>query len=79
MGATTMSSSNVQAVIRKAVSDPVFRDLLINQPSHALADFDLTANERASLIKMDKSTFNVDEVTLEERVSRAMRGGWDGN
>ena len=74
-----MSSSNVQAVIRKAVSDPVFRDLLINQPSQALAEFDLTANERASLIKMDKSAFNSDAVDLEERVSRVMGGGWDGN
>ena len=74
-----MTSSNVQAVIRKAVSDPTFRNLLINQPSQALADFDLTANERASLIKMDKSIFNSDAVDLEERVSRVMPGGWDGN
>ena len=74
-----MSSNNVQAVIRKAVSDPVFRELLVNQPSQALAEFDLTANERASLIKMDKSAFNADTVALEERVSRAMGGGWDGN
>ena len=74
-----MSTSSVQAVIRKAVSDPTFRELLFNQPSQALAEFDLTANERASLIKMDKSIFNSDAVDLEERVSRVMPGGWDGN
>lgn len=70
-----MTTSAVQAVIRKAVSDPVFRDLLSNQPSQALADFELTANERASLIKMDKSVFSSGAADLEERISRVMPGG----
>jgi hypothetical protein len=64
-----MSPSTVESIIRKAVSDPNFRAALVANPVETLDDFDLTAEERARLSKLDTGVFD-GNIELEERVSR---------
>ena len=66
-----MSASSVQAIIRKAVADPAFLALLVSDPTTALAEYDLTTDERANLSKIDASVFDGNASDLEERLSRA--------
>jgi hypothetical protein len=67
-----MSANAVQTIIHRAVSEPDFRAALLTYPSETLADFDLTAEERARLSKLDASLFDGNATDLEERLSR----GW---
>ena len=67
-----MSANTVQTIIRRAVSDADFRAALVAYPSETLADFDLTAEERANLSKLDSSIFDANAADLEESLSR----GW---
>lgn len=72
-----MPMTTVETIIRKAVADEAFRALLIANPAEALTGYDLTDEERSGLSNLDPQVF---AVPLEERVSRAMRGGgWDAN
>jgi len=66
-----MSVSNLQAVIRKAVGDPAFLALLVSDPTTALAEYDLTPDERERLSKLDASVFDGSAADLEDRISRA--------
>lgn len=70
-----MSANTVQSIIRRAVSEPDFRAALIANPSSTLADYDLTAEERANLSKLDASLFDGNASDLEERLSRAKYTG----
>ena len=66
-----MSTTNVQAIIRKAVADPAFLALLAGDPTAALAEYDLTQDERERLSKLDASVFDSSAADLEDRISRA--------
>ena len=66
-----MSTTSVQAVIRKAVADPAFLALLVSDPTMALAEYDLTPDERQRLSKLDASVFDGSGADLEDRISRA--------
>lgn len=68
-----MSVSSVQSIIRRAVSDPAFLALLVDDPTTALATYELTPEERAVLSKLDASVFDGSAAELEERLSR----GWN--
>ena len=70
-----MSASNVQTIIRRAVSDANFRAVLVSDPNAALAEYDLTAEERERLTKLDASVFDGNNVELEQRISRAKYAG----
>ncbi len=66
-----MSISSVQSIIRKAVGDPAFLALLVSDPNTALAEYDLTSDERERLSKLDASVFDGSAADLEDRISRA--------
>ena len=66
-----MSTTNVQVIIRKAVADPAFLALLVSDPTTALAEYDLTPDERERLSKLDASVFDGSAPDLEDRISRA--------
>ncbi len=71
-----MSSSAVQQVIRRAVSDASFRQQLQSNPASALRGFDLTADESAAISSRDPgrlASFGVDQ-----RVSKAFTVGGAG-
>jgi hypothetical protein len=65
-----MAAQTVQDVIRKAVVDEGFRDLLLNKPTEALAGYDLTEDERRNLCNLDSSLFESGVSDLEDRLSR---------
>ena len=72
-----MSADSVQSIIRRAVSDADFRAALMAYPSETLAEYDLTADERAQLSKIDASMFDGTPSDLEDRLSRG--GVWVPN
>ena len=67
-----MSPNVVQTIIRRAVADLEFRKALIGDPNTALADYDLTEQERENLSKVDAKVFDSSVGDLEGRLSR----GW---
>ena len=71
-----MSQQAVESVIGKAVLDAEFCKALTADPDQALAGFDLTETEKASLKSMDSKTIDALANTLDARVSKARFGGW---
>ena len=65
-----MSQSVVEQIIGKLVMDKEFRTKMQSNRDAALAEFDLTAEERANLATMDLSEFNTGVAALDERVSK---------
>jgi hypothetical protein len=53
-------------VVERAMTDPAFRALLASDPAVALADYDLTPEERAMF-----QTGNAHAERLEERMSKS--------
>ncbi len=45
-----MSAEQVSAIVDRAMSDAVFRDLLAREPEAALRGYDLTPDERAAFV-----------------------------
>ena len=68
-----MTLEVVETIIRKAVDDEEFRALLLSNPGEALADFDLSDEEREELSNLDDKFFEAEG--LEERISRS-GSGW---
>jgi len=68
-----MSKSSVQQVIQKAVSDAAFRRQLRREPAVALAGFDLTADERASITTGDPTRLTA--LGVDQRMSKAFALG----
>jgi hypothetical protein len=67
-----MTAGDVQKVIARAVSDAGFRELLFRNPGDALAGYDLTAEERATILGgLSREGFDASASDLGERVSRA--------
>jgi hypothetical protein len=67
-----MTSADVQKVISRAVSDAGFRELLFRSPDEALAGYDLTDDERATILRgLSREGFDPSASELGERVSRA--------
>jgi hypothetical protein len=66
-----MSEENVKKIIGRAVTDAAFRGLLFSRPDEALAGYDLTDDEIASLKNLPREQFDSTAIQLEERVSRA--------
>lgn len=65
-----MSKETVRDIISKAVSDPDFREMLINNPKQALIGFDLTEEEHKEFENLKVEDFNLDAQELEDRISR---------
>jgi hypothetical protein len=70
-----MSFESVQEVLNRAISDEAFRRQLYFDPDTALADYDLSPDERAAL-KAISSTGEADSVgeLLDQRISK--RPAW---
>ena len=66
-----MSLETVQEIIRKAITDEEYRELMFSDPDKALEGFDLTDEEAAELREMEREQFDAVKGELEERVSRA--------
>lgn len=60
-----MSADQVQTIIDRAMTDAAFRELLARDAAAALAEYDLTPEERA---RFGSGTANAE--SLEPRVSR---------
>lgn len=60
-----MSADQLQAIIDRAMAEAPFRELLARDPAAALAEYDLTAEERA---RFRSGTARAER--LEPRVSR---------
>lgn len=60
-----MSADQLQAIIDRAMSEAPFRELLARDPAAALAEYDLTSEERARF-----GTGTAHAERLEPRVSR---------
>ncbi len=68
-----MSKASVQQVIQRAVSDAAFRRQLQREPAKALAGFDLTAEERASIAGGDPARLTA--LGVDQRMSKAFALG----
>ena len=69
-----MSQSVVEQIIGRLVIDPAFREQMAYNREAALAEFDLTSEERANFEAMDLNEFNQGAAALDERVSKGE--GW---
>ena len=65
-----MSAEQVKDIIGKAVVEADYRKLLFSQPEKALEGYDLTEEERASLLALEEDAFDAFASELEERVSK---------
>lgn len=70
-----MSSPNVQQAIRRAVTEPNFRQLLLRDPGLALAGYDLTEAEVAAITTLKSESFDGPAAELEARLSRGFAWG----
>ena len=52
-----MSAQTVESILSKAMGDAAFADLLFAQPEQALAGYDLSAEEAASLKGISRAEF----------------------
>ncbi len=66
-----MSKASVEQVIGKLLIDADFRQAVAANPTEALAGFDLTAEEREALSKIDTSSVEAAAGELDLRTSKA--------
>jgi len=62
-----MSKEAVESVIGKALLETDFRHALMADPDQALAGFNLTKAEKASLMSMDSETWEYIATILDRR------------
>jgi hypothetical protein len=72
-----MSEEVVQFIIGRAVTDPDYRELLFTNPDDAIAGYELTELETASLKGIQREAFEQNLGELEDRISRAGLGFGD--
>jgi hypothetical protein len=66
-----MSANSVEQIIRKALVDDVYRELLFNEPDKALEGYELTEEEESALKSIERDVFDSVASEIEERISRA--------
>lgn len=66
-----MSKKAVEQIIGRMVTDPEFRDLFFSTPEQALAEYDLTMDERQALLKMDSKHIEEFAGKLDKRITKA--------
>jgi hypothetical protein len=66
----SMTQEAVESIIGKVLLDEEFRKLLLSHPDKALAEFDLTEEEKAGLKSLDDETVDALLHTLDERTSK---------
>ncbi len=67
-----MSRAVVEQVIGKLLIEPQFRKALASNAAQALAEFDLTPEERDAFSRLDPECFEVVANDLEPRISKVM-------
>jgi len=65
-----MSQSTFESIIGKAIVDAEFRKALLADAEQALAGFDLSDDEKASLKSIDAETMDSVANSLDKRVSK---------
>jgi hypothetical protein len=71
-----MSKNTMKAVIGRAILDTEFRNALLADSDMALAPFDLTEAERASLKKIDSETLDTFAHMMETFVNKRLGSLW---
>jgi hypothetical protein len=66
-----MSVQSVQTVIGRAVLEPEYRALLFRDPAQALAAYELSEPEAASLRSLTPESFDAATAELETRISKS--------
>lgn len=66
-----MSTEVTTEIIKKALADTEFRELLLSKPQEALEGYDLTAEEREGLENLEPGVLDLEWSELEDRISRA--------
>ena len=66
-----MAESHVKQIIANAVINSEYREKLFKNPDEALAEFDLTDEERTVLKGLDRDKFDTTAAEMEDRISRA--------
>lgn len=66
-------SDGLEKVVDRAVKDEAFRNLLLNEPGKALADYQITDEERTLLEGLTPETFTTFAGSLS---SRSTKGSW---
>ena len=74
-GDQRMSQAAVEQVMGRLVLDRAFRAQVVADPAQALAEFDLTVEERQGFTALDLAEFDRGASELEERVSKGQ--GWN--
>ena len=72
-----MSKQAVQAVIGRAVTDSMFRDMLFATPEKALTGYDLSGDEVHALKAIDAESMETLAGSLDDRISKAFIIGWN--
>jgi len=72
---TPVSAETVITIIRRAAAEVEFRAALFADPAAALADYDLSAAERAALTGLTAESFDALAGELEARRSKSAFGG----
>ena len=67
-----MSRNTVEEVVGRLMLDAAFREQMAVDRVQALASYDLTDEERATLMALDLDTLESGASTLDQRVSKAV-------
>lgn len=67
-----MSKTTIEQIIGRLVMDPEFRRQMAADRAQALAGFELTLDERASLDGLDLAELEGAATDLEQRVSKGL-------
>jgi hypothetical protein len=65
-----MSQSDVQAVLGRAATDSEFRNQLMGDAASALAEYDLSDEERDALSNLQSETLSAFAESLDDRISK---------
>ena len=66
-----MSKKVVEQIIGRMVTDPEFRNLFFSNPDQALAEYELTMDERQALLKMEAKHIEEFAGKLDKRITKA--------
>jgi hypothetical protein len=73
-----MSQESVERIIGRAVTDPAFRQRLIDNAAEACKEYDLTPDELAALEALDAESLKAFAGTLDSRISKSGGAGFAG-
>jgi hypothetical protein len=69
-----LSQKSIEWITGKIVLDAGFREALLADPDQALANFDLTESEKASIKCLDSETMDLLANTLADRITHMNSG-----